>query len=451
MGEMKLYNYQQRTLEFCQGKPSVILSIEMGLGKTAAIIHYLQQTNPKKVLIVAPKRVAETVWKQEADKWKMQDVYNRLHIAAGSKAQRKKIIEQSGWLIIGRDNLSDVEGMRFDTLVIDELSSFKNFESKRSQIIYSIVATQRIGLTGTIISKGAIDLFGQFVAVGFGGLVGRSKKEIATAFYRWRATHFKDKLAGSGLQFQDWRLVTPMADLIKHVKPYIFTLTAADWMEIPQVQYATHDVELSAQEMKEYLNLNTMLNVELDGEMVAFDEAQKFAKLQTLCNGFVYVKDSNEMVASVRSEYSTKLDHVVDFVSSAVSEGEQVLLFYAFKEEKLWLEEKLKKQHIKFTDAKQKNFLTKWNEHEVDVLMAHPASAGHGLNLHERGARITVWSTIPYDMELWLQANARLARQGQKKQVQIHSFVAARTVEVRKVLSLAQKGAALNEFTMLTK
>ena len=108
---------------------------------------------------------------------------------------------------------------------------------------------------------------------------------------------------------------------------------------------------------------------------------KKFAKLQTLCNGFVY-DDGGE---AIRSEHSTKLDEVVEFVDRCISEGEQVLLFYSFKEEKVWLEEKLKRLHIKFTDAKDKRFIEKWESGDVDVLMAHPASAGHGLNLQNGG------------------------------------------------------------------
>ena len=189
-----------------------------------------------------------------------------------------------------------------------------------------------------------------------------------------------------------------------------------------------------------------MLNCTLDDEIVSFNENQKFAKLQTLCNGFVYVDDGQP----VRSEWSTKLDEVVDFVDRAVSEGEQVLLFYAFREEKAWLEEKMKKLHLKFTDVKDKRFMEKWNEGEVDVLLSHPASSGHGLNL-QFGGRICVWSTIPFDMELWSQANARLARQGQRRNTQIHSFLAKNTIEKAKMISLMKKSNILQEFVDITK
>ena len=237
-----------------------------------------------------------------------------------------------------------------------------------------------------------------------------------------------------------------MDELLRKVKGNIFTLDSKDWLDIPKVQYVEHYVDLNEKEMTEYLRLNTMLNCELDGEVVAFSENQKFAKLQTLCGGFVYA-DNGE---PIRSEFSTKLDAVVDFVDRCAGEGEQVLLFYAFREEKAWIEEKLKKAHLKFTDVKDRNFIRKWEGGEVNVLMAHPASAGHGLNL-QSGGRICVWSSITYDFELWAQANARLARQGQTRGVQIHSFMAARTVEIKKYKALNEKDSISNEFINLTK
>lgn len=195
-----------------------------------------------------------------------------------------------------------------------------------------------------------------------------------------------------------------------------------------------------------------MLSVQLNDEVIAFSENQKFAKLQTLCNGFVYVDDVKTGLREVkRGEHSTKLDEVVEFVARAVSEGEQVLLFYAFIEEREWLQEKLKKEHIKFATSKDKKFLEKWNKKEIDVLVLNPASCGHGLNLHLSGARLIVWSSLPFDIELWSQANARLMRQGQKRGIQIHSFMTKGTVEPKKYIDLNKKQELLQEFIDITK
>ena len=442
---MKLHNYQLQAVDFMRSTDRAILSVGMGLGKTASVLFYIDKLRPDTCIIVAPKRVAETVWKQEANKWLLNDVFDKMIIVSGSKEKREQALrnEAKPYKIIGRDNLDDIIGFKTDLLVLDELTSFKNVAAKRTDAVCSISAKKVIGLTGTMLTNGAIDLFGQVLAMGFGSKL--TKKQRINEFYKWRATHFKDLLQGSGLQFQKWKLVTPLDELLSKLKGNIFTLDSKDWLEIPEVEYIQHDVILSEKEMNEYLRLNTMLNCRLDGEVVSFSENQKFAKLQTLCAGFVYVDEDVQ-----RSEFSTKLDEVVAFVDRCVGEGERVLLFYAFKEEKKWIEEKLKALHIKFCDVKDVRFMQKWNDGEVDVLLAQYQSASHGLNL-QHGGRICVWSTIPYDLEVWLQANARLARQGQTRGVQIHSFIAKNTVEIKKYHALNEKEKVLTEFIELTK
>ena len=452
---MKLYNYQKRIVEFCKTTDKMILSAGMGLGKSAAILHYLHEVKPTSVLIVAPKFVANNVWRQERSKWGLTDLAEKLTIVTGDTPKKKRIqlLQENNFIVLGRDNLSDIKeafpkGKEFDILVMDELTSFKNHASKRSEAIYNIKASQRIGLTGTLITNSAIDVYGQFLAVGYGNDL--PKKERNNMFYRWRARHFRDVLAGSGLQFQKWKLITPLEQLIAKVRPSIFTLDSKDYLEIPEVSYIEHMVQLTTKEMNEYLRLNTMLSVKLNDEIVAFTEAQKFAKLQTLCNGFVYV-DEGKYNRAVRSEHSTKLNEVTEFVVRAVNEGEQVVVFYAFTEEREWILEKLKKEHIKFATSKDKKFLEKWNNLDIDVLVLQPMSASHGLNLHLSGCRLMVWSSLPFDLELYKQANARLTRQGQKRGVQIHSFITKGTVEPKKYTQLNKKDELLTEFIELTK
>ena len=452
---MKLYNYQKRTVEFCKTNDKIIISQGCGLGKSASILHYLHEVKPTSVLIVAPKFVANNVWTQEAEKWRLDYLAEKLTIVTGDTPKKKRIqlLQDNNFIVLGRDNLNDIKeafpkGKSFDILVMDELTSFKNHASKRSEAIYNIKAKQRIGLTGTLITNSAIDVYGQFLAVGYGNEL--PKRERNNMFYRWRARHFKDVLAGSGLQFQKWKLITPLEQLIAKVRPSIFTLDSKDYLEIPEVSYIEHMVQLTTKEMNEYLRLNTMLAVQLNDEVVAFTEAQKFAKLQTLCNGFVYV-DEGKYNRAVRSEHSTKLDEVAEFVVRAVNEGEQVVVFYAFREEREWILEKLKKEHIKFATSKDKKFLEKWNNLDIDVLLLNAQSAGHGLSLHLSGCRLMVWSSLPFDLELYSQANARLTRQGQKRGVQIHSFITKGTVEPKKYTQLNKKDELLTEFIELTK
>lgn len=442
---MKLKNYQLKIIDFCRNHHHVILSVGMGLGKTAATLHYLNDAKPVTCIIVAPKRVAETVWLQEAEKWGLTEIASKMVIVAGSPHKRAKMLmdTEKPYKIISRDNLKDVQGYSCDILIFDELTSFKNHDSNRSIYCRSIKAVQKIGLTGTFLANGAIDIFGQAAAVGLYSVQQKS------AFYRWRSAYFRDKLAGSGLQFQKWVLNVTLDEILRDIRHGIFTLDSDDWLEIPEVEHVHHPVKLSESEMDRYNDLQSFLHFEIGGEQVAFDAAQKFAKLQTLCNGFIYEGNDDERRV-IRGDFSTKLTQVADFCESCADEGERVLLFYSFVEEAIWLGEMLKERYLKFCSPKDKRFMEKWNDGEIDVLLAHPASAGHGLNL-QHGGRICVWSSLTYNYEYFAQANARLARTGQNRGVQIHYFFADGTVERNQLSALQKKESENKEFINLTK
>jgi SNF2 family DNA or RNA helicase len=443
---LKLHNYQERIVDFCTNNASVVLSVGMGLGKSIATLTYLDRTRPQTCIIIAPKRVAETVWKQEAIKWGLTAIHDKMTIVAGTPAKRKQALSDATkpYKIIGRDNIKDIEGYQCELLVLDELTSFKNHLSKRSLACYSIRASTRIGLTGTFLANGAIDIYGQMLAVGCGDI--SAERAIKNNFFRWRATYFRDKLAGSGLQFQKWELVVPLEVLLEPLKKHIFTLSSEDYLDIPEVSYINHEIELSDKEMKQYLSLQTMLHLELDGEHYSVNEAAKFCKLQTLTNGFIYDVNGE----AIRGEYSTKLDAVVEFVDRAVSEGERVLLWYAFREEAIWLGEKMKEKGIRFCSPTDKRWLEKFESNEIDVLISHPASIGHGVNV-QHCSRICVWSSLTFNFEYWGQANARLARQGQKRGVQIHVFASKGTCERNQYLSLMKKSKEQDNFIAITK
>jgi SNF2 family DNA or RNA helicase len=440
---MRLHEYQNRIVAFLHQTPKAILSVDMGLGKTAATLTYVAQARPKDLLIVAPKRVAESVWLQEAEKWGYDDVASKMVIVKGTPKQRAKALadHEHPYKIISRDNLKDVYGWRTDLLIIDELTSFKSVQSKRTQAAMSIRAARKIGLTGTFLANGAIDIYGQCSAVDlrFGG---------GLNFYAWRAMYFHDAVAGAGLQFQKWVLNKDITieRLLRDVQGCIFTLTAADYLEIPDVQHQWHRIELAQETRKAYDDLNAFLGFNLGDGTLTFDEGAKFAKLQTLCNGFVY----DENGAPVRGKDSAKLQAVADFIAECAENGENVLLFYAYREEAVWLSEMLTKRGVTFESVKKAGFVERWNAGKTQCLFAHPASAGHGLNL-QKGGRVIVWSSLTFNYELYAQANARLARQGQTRNVQIHYFMAEDTCEWQMWNALQKKDKEQNEFLTLTK
>lgn len=454
----RLHEYQERCIAWMKERDRGILSVGMGLGKTAAVLHYLSDTNPNTVLIVAPKRVAETVWVQEAEKWGLLHIRDKMTIVKGSPSKRRDALNDTKhpWKVIGRDNIDDIAlDMKWDVCVLDELTSFKNITAKRTQQMCAITrccCSEVWGLTGTFLANGAIDIYGQCSAVGFYDYPCEDK-----AFFRWRATWFKDILAGSGLAFPKWRAVAPLTDILAKVKDDIFTLSSDDYLDIPPVTFHDHAVELGKEERKAYDDLNAFLCCTIDGDTETVGENAKFAKLQTMCDGFLYTGDAETAQGDgfwqccTRQKQSSKLEAVADFCASAMAEGESMLLFYAFRAEENWLIELFDKRAVPHDSVRNADALANWSAGKwKGVLMAHPASAGHGLNL-QHGGHILVWSTLTYNFELYAQANARLARQGQTMPVQVHVFAAKDTVEQGKAAALRRKAMEQNEFINLTR
>lgn len=436
-----LHEYQKKAANFIALHRNAILSVDMGLGKTAATLAFINWLAPSSLLIVAPKRVAENNWHTEAEKWELYDVADKMVVVAGTKVKRAAALadESRPYKIISRDNVSEVAGRYYDLLVIDELTSFKNVASKRTKAVMSILAARKVGLTGTFLANGAIDIFGQAAAVGLGfnGL----------NFYAWRACYFRDILKGSGLAFEKWQPAKPLAEILKPIESDVFTLTAEDYLTIPPVSHVKHDIKLSAENAKAYGELDAFLKFEIgESGVVTFDEAAKYQKLLQLCNGFVYAEDGEV----IRSAKSDKLEAVADFVADCKEAGEPVLLFYAFREEAIWIKELLEERGIKSESVNNAGFLQRWNDGKIECLFAHPASAGHGLNL-QFGGRVIVWSSLTYNYELYAQANARLARQGQTRNVQIHYFCTFYTCEAKVMQALQAKDSEQKEFLRLTK
>jgi SNF2 family DNA or RNA helicase len=431
---MNLHRYQKRLANFIAKHPRAIISVDMGLGKTAAVLAWMDWYARRKNyairgLIIAPKRVAENNWLQEAQKWGLVQLSDRMIICAGTPQKRTKAWNDTAHPIeiCSRDNYKDFIGVVADFVVLDELTSYKNSEAKRTQAVASISAPVKIGLTGTFLANGAIDIYGQAIACGL--------DMHAHNFYAWRGAYFRDILAGAGLAFSKWRLRGTLEELLQPIRENIFTLTAADYLTIPPVTHTTREVPMDEDTRTAINELDAFLCTRLNGEVLTFNENQKFAKLQTLCNGFVYDENGEPK----RGERSAKLEAVADFVADCKDAGEPVLLFYAFREEAAWLAELLDARGVKWDSVKKAGFLERWNEHETDCLMAHPGSAGHGLNLQQGGNTIA-WFSLPWSLELYTQTVDRLFRQGQKAgTVSVIHIAAKDTIDGRIVRALKDK------------
>lgn len=443
---MQLHEYQKRMANFIALHPAAVLSVDMGLGKTAATLAWMDWHEKRynyslRGVIIAPKRVAENNWLQEAQKWGLAQLADSMVIVAGTPKKRALAMADDVHPIkvISRDLITKYEWPRLDFMVIDELTTFKSTNAKRTKAVLKIQARQRVGLTGTFLANGAIDIYAQCAAVGL-------RYPHAKNFYGWRAQYFRDLMAGSGQPFHKWQLVCDMPTLLAPVSNSIFTLTAADYLQIPPVTETAHPIDVGREIRDQIADLDAFLSMQIGDQIFTIDEGAKFAKLQTLCNGFVYDAEGN----TLRNKCSAKLEAVADFVADCKDAGEPVLLFYAFRAEAIWLVELLRERGVGCDSVKNAGFLERWNDRQTDCLLAHPASAGHGLNL-QHGGRVIVWSTVTYNYEYFAQANARLARQGQRQNVQIHYFTAAGTCEGRIWKALREKDKQQKQFLKLTK
>jgi len=447
---MKPEEYQRRAVTFLTRHPRAVLSMDMGLGKTAVVIEALNRLGVRRALIVAPKRVALTVWQPEAEKWNDPHVWT---VIEGTPSRRAVLWKQkTARTVCSYEQLKEAPTLDYEAVVFDELTRLKHVTSKRFLYALGIRTAIRWGMTGTLLPNGAIDLFGQLAALGIYTATPhttRRGKIYIPEFFRWRATYFEDLNAFSALPFHRWRILPPhtLKSILEPVKGQIFTLRAEDYAALPPMRILHRPHTLSDKEAARYLDAKTLLRVETDERVIALNDKSTFQKLQTLCSGFIYDPDTRH---PVWSGASSKLEAVADTVSGMVGEGEQVLLFYAFRAEATYLKARLEKEGITVSHPEEKDFLDRWNSRTADVLLAHPASCGHGLNLQASGCRLLVWASLTFDLELWLQASARLHRRGQTAPVDMYVFYARATVEEYALRALQKKSAVLTDFKTLT-
>ena len=453
---MQLRPYQIRIANWLCNHPHACLSVGMGLGKTAATLHFIDHTMQiypaATFLIIAPKRVAESVWMQEAEKWELWRVARNMILVSGTAEQKEAAANSTAPIkIVSRDNLKYFENATFDVLVIDELTSFKNMKSQRTKAARSIHATRKIGLTGTFAPNGLLDVYAQLAVL---DIAPNDEKE----FFAWRGRWFVDVNAHTSLNFPRWLPragVTESAALGDWALD-IITLTTEDYLQLPPIQYNTIDVELTASERKAYDDMVATLHFEMPNSLDDFvvDEKARVAKIQTLCSGFVYDTEKEYSDSGVvRIEGGgAKIQAAVEFCRHAAAEGESVLMFYQYRETAVMFGEEATKAGLRIASVKGSNYdwLQAWNTGNLDVLVATPASAGHGLNL-QQGGHIVLWLELTYNYEYYAQANARLHRTGQLKPVQVWTLEAKDTVDGNVRRLLANKDKTNKRIELITK
>lgn len=402
----------------------------MGTGKTiitlTALYHLIKTKRTHKTLIIAPLRVALSTWINEVNKWEEFKSFKLINIL-GSPQQRIKALEQIDKLdsnhiyIINRELVSWLVdyfkgSLPFDTLIIDELSSFKSSQSLRFKKLKNHSATRIIGLTGTPTPNGYSDLWAQMYLLDKGERLGKNITTFRNSFFipSTAKGHIVYKYAlrlGSDLLIKN---------LIKDICLYI---SSENLKDMPKT--ITQTIPLTLPNLKEYQRFKK--NLFLNEHITATSQAVLLNKLLQFSNGAIY--DDNKQV-NILSNH--KIEALAELIEQA--NGQPILLFYNFKHDL----QRIKKAFpyaVVFDDI---SLLDKWNNKEIPLLLAHPMSSGHGLNM-QFGGNIIIWFGVPWSLELYQQANARLIRKGQQQPVVIYHLVTADTVEMDVLNALENK------------
>jgi len=423
MAKFVPHKYQQYAIDFLLKHEQAGLFLDMGLGKTVITLTALDILKKRgeinKVLVVAPKIVAENVWRQEPQKWDHLQDLTFSYILGSSKKREKALKTQADIYVVTRDNVAWLvdylkDTWFFDTLVLDELSSFKNHQSKRFKKLKLVrpLVKRVIGLTGTPIPNGYMDLWSEMYLLDMGE---RLEKYIT----RYRRKYFYEINRWS---FIDYKLM-PGADKIidKKISDICLSMKAKDYLKLKKPQVIDVKVHLNSKEMKAYKEMEKEAVLAIDEEVITATSAGIVVnKLLQLANGAVYIGDQK----NYKIIHSRKLEALEELIEQAA--GENVIVYYNYQHDKDRILAKFSEARV----LKNEKDVEDWNAGKIKILVAHPASTGHGLNLQDGGS-IAIWFGLNWSLELYQQANARLYRQGQKNTVRIYRIIAENTIDNR--------------------
>lgn len=427
------HDYQTYATKFIEEHPVAAVLLDMGLGKSVITLTAIKNLcldtfEVQKILVIAPLRVARDTWKAELEKWEHLRCI-KYSVAVGTEAERKAALQKPANLyIINRENvgwLIEQSGLPFDydMVVIDELSSFKSHQAKRFRSLMKVRPTVKrmVGLTGTPSSNGLMDLWAEFRLLDMGKRLGRFITHYRDEFFR------PDKRNGQVI-FSYKPKDGAEEEIYRRISDITISMKSTDFLQMPECVINEVDVSLSDKEMKMYNGLKKDLVLAISNkEIDAVNAGALSNKLSQMANGAVYDEDKNYIEIHDR-----KLDALEDLIEQ--SNGKPVLVAYWFKHDL----ERIKKRFT-VREIKTSKDIADWNNGSIPVAVIHPASAGHGLNIQEGGSTL-IWFGLTWSLELYLQTNARLWRQGQKsKTVVIHHIITKGTTDERIMKALRTK------------
>lgn len=427
------HDYQAYAINRIINQNEVCLFLDMGLGKTVITLTAINELMWKRfavdrVLIIAPLRVAEDTWTREVDKWSHLHHFKVVKVL-GSESNRIQALRQNDAdiFVINRENvewLVNHLGRKwfFDMVVIDELSSFKSPTSKRFKSLRKVrpFIKQIVGLTGTPTPNGLLDLWPQMYLMDRGERLGKT-------IGQYRDRYFKPGRRNGYVVYNYVLKDGSEEEIHKQIEDITVSMSAKDWLTMPERIDRIVPVRLDDATKKAYQKLEKNLLLPFDsGDIEAANAAVLSNKLLQLANGAIY----NEH-GQVQPVHDKKLDALEDLIEAA--NGKPILIFYTFKHDAARIQARFNANELKSAaDIKA------WNDGKIPLLLAHPASAGHGLNL-QAGGNIIVWFGLTWSLELYQQANARLHRQGQTNNVIVHHLVCDGTIDEDVIQALTGK------------
>lgn len=437
--EYKPHDYQRHCINRIIDTPRLGLFLDMGLGKTSIVLSAVKELKynrfaVSKVLVIAPKKVAEGTWSKEKDKWDHTKCLRISRVLGSEKKRIRALYEPADVYIINRENvvwLVDFykNDWPFDMVVIDESSSFKSHKAKRFKALSATAPRIKriVELTGTPSPNGLADLWAQLYLLDEGARLG-------TRYTGFRERYFDAGPRHNGIVYKYSVKQGSEEAILSAISDICVSMKASDYLELPDCIMHEIPVELDPKAAKAYRELEREMVLELpDDEVTVTSAAALSNKLLQLGNGAIYGEDH-----SVHEVHGCKIEAFMELIESLSASGKSALVFYNYQHDRVRLQKALAKTGLVVRELRTTEDEDDWNAGKIDILLTHPASSAYGLNLQQGGNHV-VWFGLNWNYELYTQANKRLHRQGQTEKVIVHHLVCEGTRDEDVMAALARK------------
>lgn len=438
--EFKPHAYQQHCINKIIEIKKLRLFLDMGLGKTITTLTAVKELKynrflVRKVLVIAPKKVAEGTWTREAAKWGHTQML-RVSPVLGSQTKRIRALNTPADLyIINRENVCWLvdyyrNAWPFDMVVVDESSSFKSHSAKRFKALASVGdrIDRMVELTGTPSPNGLEDLWSQIFLLDGGERLGKRYTQFRERYFQ------PDKRGADGMVYSYEAKPGTEASILEKISDICISMKAEDYLQLPDITYHEIPVELDSKSLKAYCELEREMVLQLpeDDETISVTSAAALSnKLLQLANGALYGEDRQ-----VHEVHGCKVEAFLELIESL--QGKPALVFYNYQHDRTRILKALEKLGLAVRELKTTQDEDDWNAGKIQVLLTHPASSAYGLNLQQGGNHV-IWFGLTWNYELYTQANKRLHRQGQKEKVIIHHLVCSGTRDTDVMQALQRK------------